>query len=212
MPRPGEARWPETLEARFDALGVAIIEYALTKADVARMDAAFPVLPTKTAGARAEAFPRDTRDWLAAHEALCTLAGRLIGGGDARAVALTRLQAFDTSAAANWFVPWHQDRASDGCERAVSELERTVALRIHLDDCDEDNGPLEVLAGSHVHGRLTADAIAEQVAVRDAVLCLAVRGDIVALRPLAVHRSQRARNPRHRRVLHLEFTARAVGS
>ena len=86
-------------------------------------------------------------------------------------------------------------------------LERMVTLRIHLDDCDEDNGPLEVLPGTHTSGRLSREAIARHVELATPMLCLCARGDILALRPLLVHRSQKAKAPRRRRVLHLEYAA-----
>jgi ectoine hydroxylase-related dioxygenase (phytanoyl-CoA dioxygenase family) len=196
--------WPETLEVRFDVLGIAVVEYALTPPDLAAMDALFPRLGDRAAGARADMFSQDARAWLAAHAGLTELARRLSWGLNVR---LTRLQAFDKSPSANWFVPWHQDRAEDGQDRPVALLERTVALRIHLDDCGEDNGPLEVIPASHRQGRLDSAAIGLMAAKTPPVLCLAVRGDIVAMRPLIVHRSQRARIPRARRVLHLEYQA-----
>jgi ectoine hydroxylase-related dioxygenase (phytanoyl-CoA dioxygenase family) len=189
--------------AQFASAGVAVIEYALTAADLAAMDAAFPTLGARTAGARADMFTPAARGNLATHSGLLEIASRLLGAP----AHLTRLQAFDKSPAANWFVPWHQDRAEDGRERDVTVLERTVALRVHLDDCDESNGPLEVVLGSHGHGRLAADAIASMVAQCPTRLCLAIRGDIVALRPLLLHRSQRARVPATRRVIHMEFAA-----
>jgi ectoine hydroxylase-related dioxygenase (phytanoyl-CoA dioxygenase family) len=189
--------------AQFAHAGVAVVEYALTSADLVAMDAMFPKLGARTAGARADAFTPEARGFFAAHAGLLELAGRLL---DAPAE-LTRLQAFDKSPAANWFVPWHQDRAEDGRERDVGVLERTIALRVHLDDCDESNGPLEVVPGSHVHGRLEAGAVATLVAAIPSRLCLAVRGDIVAMRPLLLHRSQRARVPAARRVVHMEFAA-----
>ncbi len=189
------------LQQQFTASGIAVVEYALTARDLSAMDAAFPVLPDRTAGARAHAFSPEARGWFAAHSGLLELAGRLLQ----TPARLSRLQAFDKSAGANWFVPWHQDRAEDGRERTVAQLERTVALRVHLDDCNEDSGPLEVIPGSHGHGRLEADAIAAMVAANPSRLCLAVRGDIVAMRPLLLHRSQRARVPTARRVVHMEF-------
>jgi Phytanoyl-CoA dioxygenase (PhyH) len=192
--------------ADFAARGVAMFEYVLTDADLAAMDAAFPVLPDRTAGARGEAFQPAFRDWLAGHTGLIELAGRLLGA-PAR---LSRMQVFNKSGAANWFVPWHQDRAEDGQDRPVAALERTVALRIHLDDCDENCGPLEVVPGSHVHGRLEAGAISDHVAAASPLLCLAVRGDILAMRPLLIHRSQRAKVPAARRVIHVEFSSTAA--
>jgi len=35
-------------------------------------------------------------------------------------------------------------------------LENMVAVRIHLDECREDNGPVRVIPGSHSKGLLTA--------------------------------------------------------
>ncbi len=209
-----------TLTPHFATHGVAIIEYALVEADLVRMAAAFS-REGVTAGSRQDAISGDLRDWLAAHPALIELSTRL-AGAEAR---LVRCLAFDKSPAANWFVPWHQDRSiavaarveaqgydnltiKDGTfqvEPPVPILEGMVTLRIHLDDCDEDNGPLEAIPGSQSQGRLDRAAIASTVESRQAMLCLCSRGDILAMRPLTVHRSQKARMPRRRRVLHLEY-------
>ena len=205
-----EAHTPvPALEARFRSFGVAVIEYALCADDLARMDAIFPTLSPKMAGARASDFTPAALAWLAGHAVLSDLAHRL-AGPIAPAMRLSRVLAFDTSPETNWFVPWHQDRAEGGRYRACTDLEQTVALRIHLDDCSKDNGPLEVLPGSHVCGRLNSASIAGLIETTPPLLCLAARGDIVAMRPLLVHRSQRARIPTvHRRVLHLEYGPRA---
>ena len=200
LPAPQQS---QPLGSSFDERGIAVIEYALTAGDLAAMDAMFPKLAPRTAGARDADFTPRARMWLAAHPALTNLAERLLQAP----AQLTRVQAFDKSAWSNWFVPWHQDRAADGQDRPVAMLEQMVALRIHLDDCTEDNGPLDVLPGSHRHGRLDAAAIANLCETTPSLLCLAVRGDIVALRPLIAHRSQRARNPAARRVIHIEYTA-----
>jgi ectoine hydroxylase-related dioxygenase (phytanoyl-CoA dioxygenase family) len=191
-----------SLTGQFAERGIAIVEYALTPDDLATMDAMFPDLAPRSGGARSGAFSPEAQAWLRAHDGLSELASRLLQAPSR----LSRIQAFDKSAGANWFVPWHQDRAEDGRERSVAQLDRTVALRIHLDDCDENNGPLEVIPGSHMAGRLNAEAIAAATVAAASMLCLAARGDIVALRPLLIHRSQRARIPAARRVIHLEFT------
>lgn len=196
----------DRLTAQFTELGVALIEQALTPADLTDIAAAFPVLPPRTAGARAADFTPEARAWLAGHEGLLDFAGRL----SQTPVRLSRLQAFDKRPGTNWFVPWHQDRAEDGQDRPVTVLERTLALRIHLDDCSEDSGPLEVIPRSHTQGRLEADAIARAVAETPPLLYLAARGDILALRPLLLHRSQRANRPTARRVIHIEYAAVAA--
>ena len=192
-----------SLEEQFEQLGIVVVEYALVPSDFAMMDSLFPTLGARAPGARADAFTSDARHWLAHHAGLTELASRLLK----RASTLSRLQAFDKSPTANWFVPWHQDRAEDGQEREIADLERTVALRIHLDACDEDNGPLDVIPGTHQAGRLDTAAIAQLVERHSSRLCLASRGDIVALRPLLLHRSQRAKKPAARRVIHIEYRA-----
>lgn len=206
----------------FATNGVVLIEHALATGDLERMVDAFAISGT-TAGARQDALPPDLIDWLSGHPVLAELANRL-AGAPAR---LVRVIAFDKSPAANWFVPWHQDRSiavvrqvectgydnwtiKDGLiqvEPPIMILAGMVTLRVHLDDANEDNGPLEVLPGSHRGGRLDREAVADAVTQGKPMLCLAARGDILAMRPLIVHRSQRARVAARRRVLHLEFAS-----
>ena len=88
---------------------------------------------------------------------------------------------FDKTPSANWKVVWHQDLTIAVRERGVvsgfgpwSEkegvvhvqppielLERMLAVRVHLDDCGADNGPVRVLPASHRVGRLSGEAIDE---------------------------------------------------
>jgi hypothetical protein len=49
-------------------------------------------------------------------------------------------------------------------------------------------------------------ALPARTAGASAALCLADRGDIVAMRLLLLHRSQRAKMPAARRVIHIEYT------
>ena len=134
---------------------------------------------------------------------------------------------FDKTPAANWKVLWHQDltiavrrrvtmagfdvwseKAGIPHVHAPAEiLERMLAVRIHLDDCGPDNGPVRVLPGSHRVGRLSPDAIDAWKASGAAVDCIVERGGILAFRPLVLHASAPARSPAHRRVLHFEFAA-----
>jgi len=134
---------------------------------------------------------------------------------------------FDKTPQANWKVVWHQDLTIAVQERApvsgfgpwsekegvahvqppVEILERMLAVRVHLDDCGADNGPVRVLPGSHRVGRLSAQAIESWRASQPPVDCLAERGGILALRPLLLHASSPAASPAHRRVMHFEFAA-----
>ena len=63
----------------------------------------------------------------------------------------------------------------------------------------EENGPLQVMPGSHRDG--TAEGV-------NPVTLFAEPGDVLIMSPLLLHRSGESRpgTTRHRRVLHLEFT------
>ena len=132
---------------------------------------------------------------------------------------------FDKTPDANWKVPWHQDLTIAVKERRevadfepwstkagvphvqppVTILESMLTLRLHLDDCGLDNGPLRVLAGSHRLGVLDSAAIAAMRSQVAEDLCTASLGDILLMRPLLLHASSAARIGGHRRVIHLEF-------
>jgi ectoine hydroxylase-related dioxygenase (phytanoyl-CoA dioxygenase family) len=132
---------------------------------------------------------------------------------------------FDKTPEANWKVVWHQDlsiavqekRDAPGfgpwSEKAgvthvqppIEILERMLAVRLHLDACDETNGPLRVLAGSHRRGRLDAAQISAAREATPETVCLAPRGGALLMRPLLLHASSPATVAAHRRVLHLEW-------
>jgi ectoine hydroxylase-related dioxygenase (phytanoyl-CoA dioxygenase family) len=122
----------------------------------------------------------------------------------------TNATLFDKSANANWKVPWHQDRVIRGedsarIEPAAEVLESMFAIRLHLDDCAEENGPLRVIAGSHRGGKLTSAQIATIAAAGPVSTLPVKKGAAIIMRPLLVHASSVAKLPSHRRVLHLEF-------
>jgi len=166
---------------------------------------------------------------LAHDERLVTLASDLLGGS-----ALPfKGTLFDKSPTTNWLVTWHQDVAlplrarveaagwgpwttKGGRVYALAPAEvlaGVVALRVHLDDNNSQNGPLRVLPDTHRLGRLSEARIAELAQSTSAVECLVPAGGIVALRPLAVHASSKSASAVPRRVLHLEYaTSVALGS
>lgn len=134
---------------------------------------------------------------------------------------------FDKTPEANWKVAWHQDCTIAVKERAdisgfelwttkagiqhvrppTELLERMVTLRFHLDDCDETNGALKVITGSHLHGRLPESEIAGMVQRTPHVTCNVAKGGVLAMKPLILHASSAGSQPVHRRVLHFEFSA-----
>jgi len=134
---------------------------------------------------------------------------------------------FDKTPGANWKVAWHQDltiAVRDRVEVAgfgpwsekhgiphvrppSAILGRMLAIRVHLDSCGTENGPLRVISGSHVEGMLDAEAIARWRREVEAKILVAGRGDVLLMRPLLLHASSAAASPNHRRVIHLEFAA-----
>ncbi len=133
---------------------------------------------------------------------------------------------FDKTANVNWNLRWHQDSVISVKERrdvpgftgwstkvgiphvrpAVDVLEQMLAARIHIDDCSADNGALKVIPQSHAQGRLSAEQIEEWAKKRHHV-CGANKGDVLLMKPLLLHSSEKALNPMHRRVLHIEYAA-----
>ena len=133
--------------------------------------------------------------------------------------------AFDKTPAANWKVTWHQDlmfpfarppssqgfvlaslkQGVDYARPPLAVLDRMLAVRLHLDVCDERNGPLRVAPGSHRHGIIPGGEIDARVGEAGERMCLADAGEMLLMRPLLLHASSRALEPRHRRVLHLVY-------
>ena len=136
-----------------------------------------------------------------------------------------RATMFDKSSARNWLVPWHQDTALPLQERRdvpgwgpwsmkagityahapPAALSRVVAVRLHLDDSREDNGPLRVLPGTHALGVLSEADTERLVREIPPIDCVVGSGGIVAMRPLILHASSKAETEHPRRVLHIEY-------
>jgi ectoine hydroxylase-related dioxygenase (phytanoyl-CoA dioxygenase family) len=80
-----------------------------------------------------------------------------------------------------------------------------VTVRLHLDDCNADNGALKVIPGSHQSGKLDAAEISRRAQENQVVICEVGQGGALLMRPLILHSSSPANNPSHRRVLHIEY-------
>jgi ectoine hydroxylase-related dioxygenase (phytanoyl-CoA dioxygenase family) len=133
---------------------------------------------------------------------------------------------FNKTPDSNWKVVWHQDRTIAVRERRETPhfgpwsvkagvthvqppaevMARMLAIRLHLDESHESNGPLRVIPGSHAAGCLSADALANWKE-RPSVVCTVPRGGAILMRPLTVHASSSSSKPERRRVIHLEFAA-----
>ena len=135
---------------------------------------------------------------------------------------------FDKTAAANWALPWHQDRTVAVQERVevpgfgpwtvkdgmphvappAAGLAGMVTLRVHLDPVPADNAPLLVAPGSHRLGRVAQADVPGAVTRCGSVACLAGAGDVWLYATLILHASDAAAVPRRRRVLQVDY---AVG-
>jgi phytanoyl-CoA dioxygenase PhyH len=136
---------------------------------------------------------------------------------------LVRVLFFDKPPEQTWSLPWHKDltvavrdnRLPSTCfarptrkagvphvEAPREVLEAMLTVRVHLDDVTAENGPLQVLPGSHTTGKVLR-------LVGSPHSILVNRGDVLLMRPLLTHGSNASRpgTRRHRRILHLEFAA-----
>ena len=198
--------------------GFAVLPVLLSDTELARIDAAMAVPVGVGARGLLDA------PWCAA------LAGRIqddVRVADAlpRTHVAVQCTSFEKSVERNWLVPVHQDVAIPVAARVehsalsgwsnkagtwfvqppAEVLTQLVAVRLHLDDCAVGDGPLNVVSGSHRHGRLDD---AQAIALRDAqgvVACPVPRGGAMLMRPLLLHASSKTTGASRRRVLHFLF-------
>jgi ectoine hydroxylase-related dioxygenase (phytanoyl-CoA dioxygenase family) len=136
-----------------------------------------------------------------------------------------RATLFEKSGKANWLVAWHQDTALPLMSRfeapgwgpwsekpgilyshaPASALSRVLAIRIHLDASTSDNGPLRVIPGSHAAGVLTDAQVLDHARANTPAECLVPRGGALAMSPMIIQSSSKARTESPRRVLHIEY-------
>ena len=135
---------------------------------------------------------------------------------------LVRVLYFDKPPEQTWALPWHKDMTIavrdnslpsphfakptrkagvPHVEASGEVLQHMITARIHLDDVTVQNGPLKVLPGSHLSGTTL------ELGTIDPRDILVRRGDVLLMRPLVAHCSNRSHpeTNQHRRILHLEF-------
>lgn len=132
---------------------------------------------------------------------------------------------FEKTVGKNWLVALHQDLSIPVRERVdhpalqgwsykeggwyvqatLDVLKQMVAVRLHLDDCGDEDGPLRIVPGSHTQGKISND---DGIVMRDHAgecVCTASAGDALLMRPLLLHASSKSRGSSRRRVLHIVF-------
>ncbi|MBI2826219.1 MAG: phytanoyl-CoA dioxygenase family protein [Planctomycetia bacterium] len=210
--------------------GYFIRDGVMPEGDVAELRRCVAALPNREEVRRKKCV-YGVRNLLEICPAVCALATRghvrqfatRVLGDDAFAV---RATFFDKVPDANWSLFWHQDNVIAVKRRIdvagyvgwsqkagvwqvqppADVLANMVAVRVHLDDCNADSGPLRVLPGSHRSGWLD-DELDEWKARVPEVVCTVKRGGIVVMCPLTLHASAASQTAGHRRVIHIEYAA-----
>ena len=204
--------------ALFERQGYAVLARLLSENECRALDAELETANPQSAG---------TRNLLDAPWCValaCELRTRLHGLLPAGSVAV-QCTLFEKSAQTNWLVSSHQDVSIPVHERiehpALSGwskkegalyvqppehiLEQLIAVRLHLDDCGKQDGPLKVIAASHRLGRLPEEKVLEIKKASEENECLVPRGGALLMRPLLLHSSSKSTGAGKRRVLHFVY-------
>lgn len=208
--------------------GYSIFPQVLTPDVIAALQTAIASIPQSDA-VRRKASVYGVRNLLETCPAICDLATqpalwRLVTPILGETAFACRAIFFNKTPDANWVLGYHQDSVISVAEKIETPgflawgekagvwqvqppaeiLANMVALRIHLDDCGPDNGPLRVLPGSHRHGWVEDDIATWKRDVKE-VACCVPTGGVVAMRPLILHASSKSITPANRRVIHIEY-------
>lgn len=202
-----------------DPVGYGLRQRLVTSEEVDRLIGLVPQL-TGEAGTR-RLLDLDWCQELALSQPFVQLAEELIGPGAAPRRAIL----FDKTPGVNWNLGWHQDTKipvrsirkdlvgfsawseKEGVVHVLPPLDvlkQCVALRLHLDDCSAANGALKVIPGSHLKG-VRPDI--DQSELESPTTLEAEAGDLIWMRPLVFHASSKAESPKHRRVIHIEYSS-----
>lgn len=205
--------------------GIEIRKALLTARDIAliKSDIDLDSVKLKKYGVRNLEKRFSSISMLVQNDILLSIAKELLGSH----VNLVRALFFDKTPEKNWFVTWHQDKTvtlnkqmnlegwgpwsvKDGVchvQPPVAVLDTMLTFRLHLDPADEENGCLKVIPETHRYGILGQSRIDEIVSSENAVACVVEAGDAVIMRPHILHSSSKAKQPGHRRVVHIEYSS-----
>ena len=209
-----------SIPEQFAADGYSVVSDMLSSEEIRGVVSNFKELATDRAGIRKLLYRRWCQELarrLAREPRL-----RAVLPADAHAAQCTL---FEKALDKNWFVTLHQDLSIPVAKRIdsalctgwsakegdlfvqppISVLEDMVAIRLHFDDCDERNGALRVVPGSHRLGRLNSAQALNAREVRGERVVQVPRGGVMVMRPLLLHASSKATADIPRRVLHFVF-------
>lgn len=144
---------------------------------------------------------------------------------DDGSLAAVQCALFEKSGEKNWLVGMHQGLSIpvaakvESCDLhgwsnkegiwyvqpPLALLRRMIAIRVHLDACGPDDGPLRIVPGSHKYGRLADTAIRVMRQTHGETVCCVEAGTAQVMSPLLLHASSKASGVSRRRVLHFLF-------
>jgi len=204
----------KTLVQSFETDGYLIIDEAVAEPDLAEIEKHLASIPLDRVGTRNVL----NSDWCRQLSARLKLVPTIqeILPPDPVAIQCTYFQKSDSE---NWLVALHRDlsiplkaRIDSPDWRAWSEkegvlfahppktvLQSMLAVRLHLEENNESNSPLQVVPGSHIAAGDPANRIN----------CIVPRGGVLAMRPLLLHASSKLKKGK-RRVLHFVFGPRIL--
>lgn len=220
-PMPDTEPTIQSATQQFERDGFLLIPDVLESDSVEALMAKLPALASDTRGGS-----RNLLSW-----AWCAhLARQLAQHPILRAViphthAAVQCTLFEKSADRNWLVSVHQDQsipvaepvehaALRGWSRKDGEwfvqppsdvLEQVVAVRLHLDDCLSNDGPVRVVPGTHQQGLIDAEKAVELKNALGERECTIHQGGVLLMRPLALHASSKSQGTSRRRVLHFIY-------
>ncbi len=108
--------------------------------------------------------------------------------------------------------PWTVKAGVQHVRPPADTLAHARRSHTHLDDCEEQNGALRVLPGTHRQGRLRAEHMELAQVETAPVICSVGCGGAVLMKPLLLHASSAAQEPSHRRVIHIDYAAAKLPS
>ncbi|OOG42264.1 phytanoyl-CoA dioxygenase family protein [Polaromonas sp. A23] len=211
--------------AEFTTRGFALIEEVLAAGEcdaIARRLATVSANPVGTRSLLSQAWCRALAEKIRRHSCLSPLLP-----SDFVAAQCTY---FQKSQACNWLVPLHQDLSIPVARRIthrsltgwsekegtwyvqppVELLQQLVAVRLHIDSCGINDGPLRVVPASHLKGRLPEKLATADRQVEAEFICTAGQGSAMVMRPLLLHTSSKSSGTSRRRVLHFLFGPREL--
>jgi ectoine hydroxylase-related dioxygenase (phytanoyl-CoA dioxygenase family) len=215
----------QTATASIESQGFTVVPDVLDTAACASISNLLDASPVSGAGSRRllmSVWCQDLAAKLRSNTRIASLLPR-----DAVAVQCTL---FDKSPDKNWLVALHQDRSIPVRERLAdaglsgwsekegdifvqpphSLLEQLAAVRVHIDSCSVQSGPLRVVPGSHRLGLLSTPDAEECRARVGEVVIPAAQGDTLVMKPLILHASSKGSSSARRRVLHFVVGPRTL--